>query len=100
MPFDDEPSPGELRRRLERVERDIAAIRDAYPTEKLLDERLRVVGEQMSAIRSGIDVVEQRVEGVRTEAQQRRLLVYGAVVTAVASLVVALLLGGGLQMGG
>lgn len=96
---EEEPSLGELRRRLERAERDLAAIRDNYPTEKLVEERLRVVGEQITAIRSDMDAVEHRLDAVRDEALQRRLLIYGAVVMAVTSLIVALLLGGGFQVG-
>jgi hypothetical protein len=81
--------------RLQRLERDVEALRAEAVSERVLTARLETIRAEINNVKTSLEHAALRLEAAAAESTQRRLLLYGAVVTAIGSLVVSLLLGGG-----
>lgn len=100
MATDQPVTLGEVYRLLRDTQEEVKSIRATYPSQRALNDRLEIVDNKIADARDDISRVEEQILAVRGEATQRRLLLYGAVVTAAVSLVASLILGGALTVGG
>lgn len=82
-----------IRTKLGSIEKDVQTLENKSIDDRYFQSELGNIRGEINNVRIRLEAINEKVEAQASEELQKRLLVYGAILTAVASIIVTLLMG-------
>lgn len=83
-----------LKVRMDHLEKDVQDLESSSVKEGFFNAKLETVRAEMNVLKARADSLAEQITASAAEDTQKRLLIYGAILAAVGSLVVSIVMGG------